>query len=123
MCKLCISDGRRSYVPVKEKEEEVIGVDNADGVDSLGEFDAWRLREIAQIKRDQEAEIAREQEREEVERQRAVPEEQRIKEDLDHAKKSREERPKGKQMFLQKYWHRGAFHQVGVGPSRVSRTS
>jgi microfibrillar-associated protein 1 len=47
-----------------------------------------------------------------VERRRALPEEQRLKEDLEHAKKSRDEKPKGKQMFLQKYWHKGAFHQV-----------
>jgi hypothetical protein len=49
---------------------------------------------------------------EEIERRRALPEEQRMKEDLEHAKKLREEKPKGKQVFLQKYWHKGAFHQV-----------
>ena len=97
---------------VEEKEEEVIDVDDTDGVDASAEFDAWRLRELARIKRDKEAEIAREQEREEVERRRALPEEQRLKEDLEHAKNLREEKPKGKQMFLQKYWHKGAFHQV-----------
>ncbi|KAH9177028.1 splicing factor, Prp19-binding domain-containing protein [Lactarius sanguifluus] len=58
-----------------------------------------------------EAEIAREEEREEVERRRALPEEQRMKEDLEHAKNLREEKPKGQQVFLQKYWHKGAFHQ------------
>jgi len=97
---------------VEEKEEEVIDVDDTDGVYASAEFDSWRLRELARIKRDKEAEIAREQEREEVERRRALPEEQRLKEDLEHAKNSREEKPKGKQMFLQKYWHKGAFHQV-----------
>lgn len=97
---------------LEEKEEEVIDVDDTDGVDPAGEFDAWRLRELARIKRDKEAEIAREKEREEVERRRALPEEQRLKEDLEHAKKSRDEKPKGEQKFLQKYWHKGAFHQV-----------
>lgn len=102
------------YASAEEKEEEIIDVDvdDIDGVDPSGEFDAWRLRELARIKRDKEAEIAREQEREEVERRRALPEEQRLKEDLEHAKKSRDEKPKGKQAFLQKYWHKGAFHQV-----------
>ena len=100
------------FIFLEEKEEEVIDVDDTDGVDPAGEFDAWRLRELARIKRDKEAEIAREQEREEVERRRALPEEQRLKEDLEHAKKSRDEKPKGEQMFLQKYWHKGAFHQV-----------
>jgi len=96
----------------EEKEEEVIDVDDTDGVDPAEEFDAWRLRELARIKRDKEAEIAREQEREEVERRRALPEERRLKEDLEYAKKSRAEKPKGEQKFLQKYWHKGAFHQV-----------
>lgn len=101
---------------LEEKEEEVIDVDDTDGVDPSAEFDAWRLRELARIKRDQEAEIAREQEREEIERRRALPEEQRLREDLEHAKKSREEKPEGKQVFLQKYWHKGAFHQVCPSP-------
>jgi microfibrillar-associated protein 1 len=56
--------------------------------------------------------LAHEKEREEIERRRALPEEQRMKEDLDHAKKLREEKPKGQQKFLQKFWHKGAFHQV-----------
>jgi len=52
-----------------------------------------------------------ENERAEVERRRALPEEQRLKEDLEHANKLRSEKPKGQQKFLQKYWHKGAFHQ------------
>ena len=56
--------------------------------------------------------MQRELEREEVERRRALPEEQRLKEDMEHAEKLRAEKPKGQQKFLQKYWHKGAFHQV-----------
>jgi hypothetical protein len=56
--------------------------------------------------------LLREQEREEIERRRALPEEQRLKEDTDKADKSRAEKSKGQQKFLQKYWHKGAFHQV-----------
>ena len=97
---------------VEEKEDDVPDVDDTDGLDPAGEFEAWRLRELARIKRDKETELQRELEREEVERRRALPEEQRLREDLEHAKKSREEKPKGKQAFLQKYWHKGAFHQV-----------
>ena len=50
----------------EEKEEEVIDVDDTDGVDPAGEFDVWRLREFARIKQDKEAEIAHEQECKEV---------------------------------------------------------
>lgn len=56
--------------------------------------------------------MKRELEREEVERRRAMPEEQRLKEDLERAEKLRAEKPKGQQKFLQKYWHKGAFHQA-----------
>ena len=95
----------------EEKEEETPDVDDTDGLDPAGEFEAWRLRELSRIKRDKEAELAREKEREEIERRRALPEEQRLKEDLAHAEQSRKDKPKGQQKFLQKYWHKGAFHQ------------
>jgi len=96
----------------EEKQEDVNEVDDTDGLDPAAEFEAWRLRELARIKKEKEAELAQEQEREEVERRRAMPEEQRMQEDVERAKKLREEKPKGQQKFLQKYWHKGAFHQV-----------
>ena len=43
-------------------------LDDTDGVDPEGEFEAWRLRELARIKRDKEEDLRREKEREEVER-------------------------------------------------------
>ncbi|KAH9046436.1 splicing factor, Prp19-binding domain-containing protein [Lactarius hengduanensis] len=106
-----VAESIRRELLEKEKEEEHVDVDDTDVLDPLGDFDAWRLRELARIKRDKEAEIAREQEREEIERRRALPEEQRMKEDLADAQRSRDEKPKGGQMFLQKYWHKGAFHR------------
>jgi hypothetical protein len=97
---------------LEEKEEMVPDVDDTDGLDPAAEFEAWRLRELGRIKKAKEDEVRREEEREEIERRRALPEEQRLKEDLEKAKKSREEKPKGQQKFLQKYWHKGAFRQV-----------
>jgi hypothetical protein len=96
----------------EEKEADVNEVDDTDGLDPTAEFEAWRLRELARIKTEKEEELEREEEKEEVERRRALPEERRLKEDLEHAKKLRDEKPKGQQMFLQKYWHKGAFYQV-----------
>ena len=81
-------------------------------MDPAAEFEAWRLRELGRIKSEKEEEVRREEEREEVERRRAMPEEQRLKEDIENAQKSRDEKPKGQGTFLQKYWHKGAFHQV-----------
>ena len=103
----------RPYILIlEEKEAEIPDVDDTDGFDPEAEFEAWRLRELARIKRDKEAEVQRELEREEIERRRALPEEQRLKEDMENAKRTRDEKPKGQQKFLQKYWHKGAFHQV-----------
>lgn len=76
------------------------------------------MRELSRIKKEKEEELLREQEREEIERRRALPEEQRLREDMEKAEKSRAEKPKGQQKFLQKYWHKGAFHQVSL----ISRT-
>ncbi|KAI6133392.1 microfibrillar-associated protein MFAP1, Zn finger, CCHC type protein [Pisolithus croceorrhizus] len=106
-----VAESIKRELAEKEKEEDVPDVDDTDGIDPEGEFEAWRLRELERIKKEKEEELRREEEREEIERRRALPEEQRLKEDLERAKKSREEKPKGKQKFLQKYWHKGAFHQ------------
>ncbi|OAX43640.1 hypothetical protein K503DRAFT_789395 [Rhizopogon vinicolor AM-OR11-026] len=106
-----VAESIRRELLEKEKEEIIPDVDDADGLDPAGEFEAWRLRELGRIKKEKEEELRREEEREEIERRRALPEEQRLKEDLERANKLREEKPKGKQKFLQKYWHKGAFHQ------------
>ncbi|KIY45295.1 hypothetical protein FISHEDRAFT_49658 [Fistulina hepatica ATCC 64428] len=106
-----VADSIKRELAEKEKKDDVPDVDDTDGLDPTGEFEAWRLRELGRIKRDKEEQVRRDEEREEVERRRALPEEQRLKEDLAHAQKLREEKPKGKQKFLQKYWHKGAFHQ------------
>lgn len=106
------SNSQRILIISEEKEEEIPDVDDTDGVDPEAEFEAWRLRELGRIKKEKEEEVRREQEREEIERRRALPEAQRMKEDLEHASKLRDEKPKGQQKFLQKYWHKGAFHQV-----------
>lgn len=95
-------------------EQTIPDIDDTDGLEPEAEFEAWRLRELARIKNEKEEEMRREEEREEIERRRALPEEQRLREDMERANKSREEKPKGQQRFLQKYWHKGAFHQVGA---------
>ncbi|PFH54890.1 hypothetical protein AMATHDRAFT_134337 [Amanita thiersii Skay4041] len=106
-----VAESIKRELAEKEKEDNIPDVDDTDGLEPEVEFEAWRLRELGRIKKEKEEEILREQEREEIERRRAMPEEQRLKEDLERAKKSREEKPKGQQKFLQKYWHKGAFHQ------------
>ncbi len=88
-------------------------VDDTDDLDPTAEFDAWRLRELSRLARDKEAVLAREAEREEIERRRALPVAQRDAEDEEYARRTREaaKDERGERAFLEKYWHKGAFHQ------------
>ncbi|GAA5914973.1 hypothetical protein JCM5296_004519, partial [Sporobolomyces johnsonii] len=82
-----------------EKEAPALqtDVDDTDGLDPEGEFEDWKLRELQRLKRDREARYALEKVREEVEARRAMPEALRLKEDMERAKKSRDEKKKGSQ--------------------------
>ncbi|GAA6063714.1 hypothetical protein JCM10212_001825, partial [Sporobolomyces blumeae] len=95
----------------KEVEQVQPDVDDTDGLDPEGEFEEWKLRELMRIKRDKEARYALEKIREEVEARRSMPEHLRLKEDTERAEKSRKDKKKGSQVFMQKYHHKGAFHQ------------
>ena len=96
----------------QQREREQVELDDTDGLDAEAEFAAWRMRELQRIQRVQDAELARRKEREEIERRRALPEEQRLQEDLEHARRTRAEKTRGQQGFMQKYYHKGAFFQV-----------
>jgi microfibrillar-associated protein 1 len=85
-------------------------VDDADGADPEAERTAWKLRELRRLRRERDALIAREREREEVERRRNMTAEEREEEDAERAAAQREEREgKGRMGFRQKYFHKGAF--------------
>ncbi|EKC99890.1 hypothetical protein A1Q2_05855 [Trichosporon asahii var. asahii CBS 8904] len=97
----------------KEVSNDLIpDVDDTDGLDPEGEFDAWRARELKRLLRDKEKQAELDREREEIERRRAMPEDQRLAEDMAFAEETRA-REKGEMGFLQKYYHKGAFHQDG----------
>ncbi|GAA6000567.1 microfibrillar-associated 1 family protein [Rhodotorula paludigena] len=106
-----VADSIVREIASKEAQEVHPDVDDTDGLDPEGEFEAWKLRELTRLKRDREARYALEKIREEVEARRAMPEELRLKEDTERAEKSRKEKPKGNQAFLQRYHHKGVFHQ------------
>ncbi|TKA53745.1 hypothetical protein B0A53_03787 [Rhodotorula sp. CCFEE 5036] len=109
--KALVADSIVREIASKEAQEVHPDVDDTDGLDPEGEFEAWKLRELTRLKRDREARYALEKIREEVEARRALPEELRIKEDTERAEKSRKEKQRGQQAFLQKYHHKGVFHQ------------
>ncbi|WWC68035.1 uncharacterized protein I206_101954 [Kwoniella pini CBS 10737] len=95
-----------------EREAQTVEqtVDDTDDLDPTTEFDAWRARELARLLRDKQAQAARDEEQAEIERRRAMPEEQRMAEDMEFANQTRA-KEKGQMGFLQKYYHKGAFHQ------------
>lgn len=88
-------------------------MDDTDGLDPALEFDQWRARELARLLRDKQAQAERDREQEEIERRRALPEEQRMAEDMAFADETRA-RDKGQMGFMQKYYHKGAFHSVSL---------
>lgn len=85
-------------------------MDDTDGLDPEGEFDAWRARELARLLRDKAKQAEADAERAEIERRRAMPEDIRMAEDLEFAEATRN-KEKPQMGFLQKYYHKGAFHQ------------
>ena len=96
-------------------------VDDTDGLDASTEFDLWRARELARLLRDKQAQATLDEEKEEIERRRALPEDQRLLEDMEYADHTRA-KEKGQMGFLQKYYHKGAFHQVRPSKHRsISR--
>ncbi|RXK40951.1 hypothetical protein M231_01799 [Tremella mesenterica] len=99
----------RRELAEKEATDLQPEVDDTDGLDPAAEFEEWRARELARLLRDKQAQAAKDEEKEEIERRRAMPEEQRLKEDLEYAEATRA-KEKGQMGFLQKYYHRGAFH-------------
>jgi microfibrillar-associated protein 1 len=106
----------RQELQEKEYEEALPDLSDTDDKDPEGEFAAWRIRELTRIKREREIVKAKEEERAEIERRRAMPEEERMREDLakvaaSRSEKERQRKDEGQQGFMQKYYHKGSFFQ------------
>jgi microfibrillar-associated protein 1 len=86
-------------------------VDDTDHLDPEAEFNAWRARELARLLREKQAQAAKDEEEAEIERRRAMPEDQRLAEDMAYAEETRNQ-DKTQMGFLQKYYHKGAFYAV-----------
>ena len=85
----------------------------------MAERDAWEVRELIRILRDVDEALDKEKERKEVERRRALTDEERLMEDKRTGRyqapgQSRRQRAGGKDgkssAYLQKFHHRGAFY-------------
>lgn len=101
------SAGQRAWDDEDAAEDEV---DDTDGLDPEAEHAAWKLRELKRVQRDRMALIAKEKEREEIERRRNMTAEEREEEDRKFLDAQAQERDgKGKMAYMQKYFHKGAF--------------
>jgi len=68
----------------------------------------WKFRELKRIKKDRDEREKKNKEKAEIERRRALTEEQRLEE---NAKLGVDKKPeKAKYLFLQKYYHKGAYY-------------
>ncbi|ODQ54039.1 hypothetical protein SAICODRAFT_24370 [Saitoella complicata NRRL Y-17804] len=107
-------------------------VDDTDDLDPERERAEWKIRELGRIKRDREELIAREKEREEVERRRNMDEEERLSEDTEYVRAQREaklaQRAEEAGVAGGRFWHKGAYYQdadilkrAAVGPVEDER--
>ncbi|KAF2403175.1 hypothetical protein EJ06DRAFT_473089 [Trichodelitschia bisporula] len=97
-------------------------VDDTDGVEPEAERVAWKLRELQRVKRERDALVAAEKEREEVERRRNLTAEEREAEDRAFLEGQREEREgRGKMGFMQKYFHKGAYYTDEVASTGLDK--
>ncbi|XP_057298266.1 microfibrillar-associated protein 1-like [Hydractinia symbiolongicarpus] len=89
-----------------EQEENLVITDDENDEE---EYEAWKVRELKRIKRDKEEKEQRIKEKLEIERLRAMTEDERREELRKNPKIITNKSAKGKYKFLQKYYHRGAF--------------
>ncbi|KAL8270860.1 hypothetical protein Esti_005231 [Eimeria stiedai] len=85
--------------------------DDTDGLDAAQEYEDWKCRELARIKRDKEEREKRGKFLEAVERRRLMTEEERREDDKELDKMQPKREIRHKYHFMQKYYHRGAFFQ------------
>ncbi|XP_062028221.1 uncharacterized protein LOC133744108 [Rosa rugosa] len=92
-----------------EQDANIADIDTDDELNEAEEYEAWKAREIARIKRDREEREAMLKEKEEIERVRNMTEEERREWERKNPKPA--PKPKQKWRFMQKYHHKGAFFQ------------
>jgi microfibrillar-associated protein 1 len=101
--------GKKAWDDEDNIEEEV---DDTDGLDEEAERAAWKLRELKRVRRDRLAIEEKEKEREEIDRRRALTDEERkAEDDAFIAEQKDDQEGKGQMAYMQKYFHKGAFFQ------------
>ncbi|CAG7879504.1 unnamed protein product [Brassica rapa] len=93
------------------QEANIGDVETDDEINEAEEYEVWKTREIARIKRERDAKEAMLREREEVEKLRGMTEQERREWERKNPKPS-SDKAKKKWNFMQKYYHKGAFFQA-----------
>ncbi|KAJ1037804.1 hypothetical protein NDA14_000922 [Ustilago hordei] len=104
---------QRSLLQTQHESTQSTEVDDTDGLDPEAEFAAWRERELARLRRDQDALLAKQAEQREIEEFKSLPESEKERLGRERAAKLKTEKmeQRGERGFLQKYYHKGSFFQ------------
>lgn len=104
---------KRQLAEKEYQESHTTDVDDTDGLDPEAEFQAWRQRELARLRRDHEAILAKQREQQEIDAFKSLPEAEKERLGRERAAQLRAEKKeqRGNPAFLQKYYHKGSFFQ------------
>lgn len=112
-----LQENRKKIEALKRDDAGLINArddmpDDTDGVDESAEYETWKLRELARLKRDLEKKHQHELEKQEILRRRYMTPEEIERENQELIEKGERRKDKEKQplQFLQKYYHKGAFY-------------
>jgi microfibrillar-associated protein 1 len=92
----------------KDAEEDNMP-DDTDEPDNVEEYENWKIRELKRIKRDEEENLKKIKEKEEIERRRNLTDDQRNEENLRLGSDDTLRPFKSKYKFMQKYYTMGVF--------------
>ncbi|EFJ27864.1 hypothetical protein SELMODRAFT_171911 [Selaginella moellendorffii] len=106
---LLVEEIRKEEEREKNKVTDTNGdeVNTDDETNGQEEYEAWKAREIARIKRERDEKENANKEKEEIERLRKMSEEERKEYDRKNPKEA--PAPKKKWKYMQKYYHKGVF--------------
>jgi microfibrillar-associated protein 1 len=108
---------RDAAVAAAEEQASPSDVDTDDETHEAEGYDAWQARELGRVARDRNERETAFREKEELQRLRAMTDEERMEWDRTHpppVSAAQADRDKAKWAFMQKYYHKGAFFQSGA---------
>ena len=90
--------------------------DDDDGKNEEYEYQLWKVRELKRIRRDRDERRKIEMQRAEIERRRKMNNEEILLENKVMGSDATENPNQTKYVYMQKYYHKGAFYQDSQDP-------